>query len=164
MGSSEICHECCIRNGDKFHKAKPSKICHFQCNKSGKISLLLMLFQVNTILAQSFLCRWNTVGVGINFAPYECISCDKHVLTLQCCANILLLKKSITGIEPTLLWYKHASMLINATMLHEFQPMKLQLQLLTATSEIGINFTAAIGHWNRYSINIIIVFLILFLL
>ena len=57
MGSSEIWdkyHECCIGNGDKFHEAKPSEIYHFQYNKSGiypKISLLPMLFPVNTILA-----------------------------------------------------------------------------------------------------------------
>ena len=35
MGSSEIWdkyQECCIGNGDKFHKAKPSEIYHFQYN------------------------------------------------------------------------------------------------------------------------------------
>jgi len=50
---------------------------------------------------------------------------------LQCFAYTLLLKKSsgITVIEPALLWR-------NATLLHKFQLMKLQLQIFTATSEI----------------------------
>jgi len=52
-----------------------------------------------------------------------------YAAELQCCAN-------------TLNWYKHVSTLINATLLHKFQPMELQLQLFT---EIGINVTATIG-------------------
>ena len=41
MGSSEIWdkyHECYIGNGNKFHEAEPSEICHFQYNKSQYIS------------------------------------------------------------------------------------------------------------------------------
>ena len=56
MGSSEIWdkyHECCIGNGDKFHEAKPSDL-PFPIQQEwylSQISLLPMLFPVNTILA-----------------------------------------------------------------------------------------------------------------